>query len=63
MPGEWSFVAAVPVEEKTGDSSKGTETVLGETSRKSSAARVGGEESSKKGKEASSKTTWREMIM
>jgi hypothetical protein len=58
------FVAAVPgEEEKVGDSSKGTETVLGEPSRKSRATRVGGEEASEKGKEASSKTTWREMIL
>ena len=37
-------------EEKTGDSSNGTEIVLGGTSRKSRAARVGGEEASEKGR-------------
>jgi hypothetical protein len=48
---------------KKGDSSKGTETVLGMLSKKSKVALVGGEGSSEKGKEVSSKTTWREMMM
>lgn len=54
---------ADPVEEKTGDSPKGTETMLGKSSKKSKAARVGGEETSENGKEDSSKTTWRDMMM
>jgi hypothetical protein len=48
---------------KKGDNSNGTETVLGMSSKKSKTALVGGEGSSKKGKEVSSKTTWREMMM
>jgi hypothetical protein len=51
----------VPVE-TNGDSSKGTGAVLGMSSKKSKDAHVGGEETSKKGKEFSSKTTWREMM-
>jgi hypothetical protein len=50
---------------KKGDNSNGTETVLGMSlsSKKSKSALVGGEGSSEKGKEVSSKTTWREMMM
>jgi hypothetical protein len=53
----------VPGKKETGDSPKGAATGLVVSSKKSNAARVGGEESSEKGNEVSSKTTWREMMM
>ena len=46
-----------------GDGGKGTSTGLVNFSRKSKSACVGLEEDSKKGKEVSSKTTWREMMI
>lgn len=56
-------VEGVPAGSKQGDGAKGTDTGLVKSSRKSKAARVGGEESSEKGKEDSSKITWREMMI
>ena len=52
----------VPTGNSGGDGGKGTGTELVCSSRKSKAAREGGAGSSEKGKEDSSKTTWREMI-
>jgi hypothetical protein len=53
----------VPGQKETGDSPKGAATGLVVSSKKSNAASVGGEESSEKGNEVSSKTMWREMMM
>jgi hypothetical protein len=55
--------AVVPGQKETGDSPKGAATGLVVSSKKSNAARVGGEESSEKGNVVSSKTTWHEMMM
>ena len=52
----------VPAGNRGDDGGKGTGTELVCSSRKSKAAREGGAGSSEKGKEDSSKTTWREMI-
>jgi hypothetical protein len=52
----------VPAGNRGDDGGKGTGTELVCSSRKSKAAQEGGAGSSEKGKEDSSKTTWREMI-
>ena len=57
--GDWPVVPAGNIGD---DGGKGTGTELVCSSRKSKAAREGGAGSSEKGKEDSSKTTWREMI-
>lgn len=55
--------AMLPEKMETCDSPNGTVTELVVSSKKSNAAHEGGEESSEKGHEVSSKTTWREMMM
>lgn len=61
--GAWALALEGPADSVEGDGGNGSSTGLVKSHKKSKSARVGEEESSENGKEVSSKTTWRDIMI